>query len=51
MRLPGANRRGIDPGFHNYFFVPTLLGNVIGGAALVAVLNYGQVVPEIETST
>ena len=32
------------------FFVPTLLGNVIGGVALVAVLNYGQVVPEIEAS-
>jgi formate-nitrite transporter family protein len=30
------------------FFVPTLLGNIIGGVALVAVLNYGQVVPEIE---
>jgi formate-nitrite transporter family protein len=33
------------------FFVPTLLGNVIGGVALVAVLNYGQVVPEIRGST
>jgi formate/nitrite transporter FocA (FNT family) len=32
------------------FFVPTLLGNVLGGVALVAVLNYGQVVPEIETA-
>ncbi|MFL5214177.1 MAG: formate/nitrite transporter family protein, partial [Microvirga sp.] len=30
------------------FFVPTLLGNVVGGVALVAVLNYGQVAPEIE---
>jgi formate/nitrite transporter FocA (FNT family) len=30
------------------FFVPTLAGNVLGGVALVAVLNYGQVVPEIE---
>jgi formate/nitrite transporter FocA (FNT family) len=29
------------------FFVPTLIGNIIGGVALVAVLNYGQVVPEI----
>jgi len=27
------------------FFMPTLLGNVAGGVALVAVLNYGQVVP------
>ena len=32
------------------FFIPTLLGNVIGGVALVAVLNYGQVVPEIRGS-
>jgi formate-nitrite transporter family protein len=30
------------------FFVPTLLGNVVGGVALVAVLNYGQAAPEIE---
>jgi formate/nitrite transporter FocA (FNT family) len=29
------------------FFVPTLLGNVVGGIALVAVLNYGQVAHEI----
>ena len=29
------------------FFAPTLIGNIIGGVALVAVLNYGQVVPEI----
>ena len=33
------------------FFIPTLLGNVVGGVALVAVLNYGQVVPEIRGST
>jgi formate/nitrite transporter FocA (FNT family) len=33
------------------FFCPTLLGNVLGGTALVAVLNYGQVVPEIEATT
>jgi formate-nitrite transporter family protein len=32
------------------FFVPTLLGNVLGGVTLVAALNYGQVVPEIEAS-
>jgi formate/nitrite transporter FocA (FNT family) len=31
------------------FFVPTLLGNVLGGVTLVAVLNYGQVAPEIDT--
>jgi formate/nitrite transporter FocA (FNT family) len=30
------------------FFAPTLLGNVVGGVTLVAVLNYGQVAPEIE---
>jgi formate/nitrite transporter FocA (FNT family) len=30
------------------FFIPTLLGNVVGGVALVAVLNYGQVAPEIK---
>lgn len=30
------------------FFVPTLLGNIVGGVALVAALNYGQVAPEIK---
>jgi formate/nitrite transporter FocA (FNT family) len=30
------------------FFVPTLLGNVVGGTALVAILNYGQVAAEVE---
>lgn len=30
------------------FFLPTLLGNLFGGTALVAVLNYGQVAPEVE---
>jgi formate-nitrite transporter family protein len=30
------------------FFCPTLLGNIVGGITLVAVLNYGQVVPEVE---
>jgi formate/nitrite transporter FocA (FNT family) len=29
------------------FFVPTLLGNVAGGVALVAALNYGQVAPDM----
>ena len=29
------------------FFIPTLLGNVLGGTTLVALLNYGQVAPEI----
>jgi formate/nitrite transporter FocA (FNT family) len=32
------------------FLAPTLLGNVVGGVALVAVLNYGQVAPEIRHS-
>lgn len=30
------------------FFVPTLIGNVFGGTALVAALNFGQVAPEVE---
>jgi formate/nitrite transporter FocA (FNT family) len=29
------------------FFAPTLLGNIVGGVALVAALNYGQVALEI----
>lgn len=35
-------------GYLTTFFVPTLLGNLFGGIALVSVLNYGQVAPEIE---
>lgn len=30
------------------FFAPTLLGNIVGGVALVAVLNYGQVATDVE---
>ncbi|GJD71270.1 formate/nitrite transporter family protein [Methylobacterium gnaphalii] len=30
------------------FFLPTLIGNVLGGVTLVSVLNYGQVAPEVE---
>jgi len=30
--------------FGNYM-IPTLLGNIIGGVSLVAVLNYAQVAP------
>ena len=30
------------------FFVPTLIGNVLGGVTLVSVLNFGQVVPDME---
>jgi len=29
------------------FFAPTVIGNIVGGVALVAALNYGQVAPEI----
>jgi formate/nitrite transporter FocA (FNT family) len=43
--VTGAASMG-DYGFK--FFLPTLLGNTFGGAALVAVLNYGQVAPEVE---
>jgi formate/nitrite transporter FocA (FNT family) len=32
------------------FFLPTLTGNIAGGVALVAALNYGQVAPEVESS-
>jgi formate/nitrite transporter FocA (FNT family) len=32
------------------FFTPTLIGNMLGGVTLVAVLNYGQVAAEIEDS-
>jgi formate/nitrite transporter FocA (FNT family) len=34
--------------FFTRFFAPTLLGNIVGGVALVAALNYGQVAREIE---
>ena len=30
------------------FFLPTLLGNVLGGVTLVACLNFGQVALELE---
>jgi formate/nitrite transporter FocA (FNT family) len=33
--------------FIERFFAPTLLGNIVGGVALVAALNYGQVAPEV----
>lgn len=29
------------------FFVPTLLGNVIGGVSMVAIVNHGAIAPEI----
>jgi formate/nitrite transporter FocA (FNT family) len=30
------------------FFIPTLLGNVVGGTTLVALLNYGQVAADLD---
>jgi formate/nitrite transporter FocA (FNT family) len=30
------------------FFIPTLIGNVLGGITLVAALNYGQVAPQLK---
>jgi formate/nitrite transporter FocA (FNT family) len=32
------------------FFLPTFIGNVIGGVALVAGLNYGQVAPQLSAA-
>lgn len=32
------------------FFMPTLLGNILGGTTLVALLNYGQVAAELGNS-
>jgi formate/nitrite transporter FocA (FNT family) len=32
------------------FFVPTLLGNMLGGISLVAIINHGSVAPEIADS-
>jgi formate/nitrite transporter FocA (FNT family) len=32
------------------FFFPTLLGNILGGTTLVALLNYGQVAAELDNS-
>jgi formate/nitrite transporter FocA (FNT family) len=34
--------------FAAHFFAPTLLGNILGGVALVAVLNYGQVANDVD---
>jgi formate/nitrite transporter FocA (FNT family) len=33
------------------FFMPTLLGNVVGGTTLVALLNYGQVAAELDEAS
>ena len=30
------------------FFLPTILGNIVGGTTLVALLNYGQVAAELD---
>jgi formate/nitrite transporter FocA (FNT family) len=32
------------------FFLPTLIGNTIGGSLLVALLNHAPVAPELENS-
>jgi formate/nitrite transporter FocA (FNT family) len=34
--------------FAGTFFLPTLLGNIVGGVMLVAVLNSGQVAPQLK---
>jgi formate/nitrite transporter FocA (FNT family) len=42
-----------EAGWSDYafrFFVPTLIGNVLGGVGMVAVLNYGQVAHDIAAS-
>ena len=36
------------PQYASDFFLPTLLGNILGGTTLVALLNYGQVAAEID---
>jgi formate/nitrite transporter FocA (FNT family) len=35
-------------GYLYYFLLPTLLGNTIGGVALVSLLNHGSIAPEIK---
>ncbi len=45
MVLTGAASIG---SYFTVFLIPTLIGNVLGGVALVAVLNYGQVASEIK---
>ena len=34
--------------YFSSFFLPTLIGNIVGGTTLVALLNYGQVAAELE---
>jgi formate/nitrite transporter FocA (FNT family) len=34
--------------FLTVFFIPTILGNIVGGVTLVAALNYGQVAAELK---
>jgi formate/nitrite transporter FocA (FNT family) len=34
--------------FLTVFFIPTVLGNIVGGVTLVAALNYGQVAAELK---
>ena len=35
-------------GYFYGFFFPTVLGNIVGGVTLVALLNHGSVEPEME---
>jgi formate/nitrite transporter FocA (FNT family) len=37
-------------GFALSFLLPTLLGNTVGGVALVALLNHAAIAPEIQDS-
>lgn len=43
--LTGATSPGVAIG---EFFVPTLIGNTIGGVAMVAAINYAQVFPDTD---
>ncbi len=38
------------PGYFLSFLIPTLLGNIIGGVALVSLLNHGSIAPEIQAN-
>jgi formate/nitrite transporter FocA (FNT family) len=50
MRVPGAERSSVTLQYGSDFFLPTLLGNIVGGTTLVALLNYGQVAAELGQS-
>jgi formate/nitrite transporter FocA (FNT family) len=48
LRFSGAVRKATltDPAF--IFFVPTVLGNVVGGTTRVELLNYDQIAAELD---